>query len=148
MATPGLVANVPAATCGAIGGQPLPGNACIVNRNATSLPELQQYGKWGTYNTAYGEDIKIYGVTLSKSINAVVTVHYATANGTALARSDYTATSGTLTFYPGETSHTVSIGINSDRKREPNEAFSVQLSNAVGATISDGVATATILNDD
>ena len=68
MATPGLVANVPAATCSAIGGQPLPGNACIANKDATTLADLQKYGKWGTYNTAYGEDIKIYGITLSKSI--------------------------------------------------------------------------------
>jgi hypothetical protein len=87
-------------------------------------------------------------VTLSESSDAEVTVHYATFNGTALVKSDYTATSGTLTFQPGETSRTISVSIKGDRKREPNEAFSVQLSNAVGATISDGVATATILNDD
>jgi Calx-beta domain-containing protein len=87
-------------------------------------------------------------VTLSQSSNAVVTVNYATSNGTALAASDYTATSGTLTFQPGETSRTISVSIKGDRKREANETFSVQLSNAVGAIISDGVATVTILNDD
>jgi hypothetical protein len=87
-------------------------------------------------------------VTLSQSSNAVVTVNYATSNGTALAPSDYTATSGTLTFQPGETSRTISVSIKGDRKREADETFSVQLSNAVGATIDDGVATVTILNDD
>lgn len=87
-------------------------------------------------------------VTLSQSSDAVVTVNYATTNGTALAKSDYTATSGTLTFQPGETSRTISVSIKGDRKREADEAFSVQLSNAVGATIADGVATVTILNDD
>jgi hypothetical protein len=87
-------------------------------------------------------------VTLSRSSDAEVTVHYATANGAAVASLDYAATSGTLTFEPGRTSRTISIAIKGDRKREPNEAFSVQLSNAVGATIADGVATATILNDD
>ena len=87
-------------------------------------------------------------VTLSRSSNTEVTVRYATASGTALAKSDYSATSGTLTFRPGETSRTISISITGDRKREPNEAFSVQLSNAVGATIADGSATVTILNDD
>jgi len=87
-------------------------------------------------------------VTLSQSSDAVVTVNYATSNGTALAKSDYTATSGTLTFQPGETSRTISVSIKGDRKRETNETFSVQLSNAVGATIDDGVASVTILNDD
>jgi hypothetical protein len=87
-------------------------------------------------------------VTLSWSSSDVVTVSYATADGTALANSDYTATSGTLTFQPGETGHTISVGIKGDLKSEPDEAFTVSLSGAVGATIADGVATATILNDD
>jgi hypothetical protein len=87
-------------------------------------------------------------VTLSRSIKDVVTVNYATANGTALKTSDYKATSGTLTFQPGQTSRTIAISIITDRKREKNETFSVTLSNAVGATIDDALATATILNDD
>jgi hypothetical protein len=87
-------------------------------------------------------------VTLSSGCNQAITVSYRTVEGTAKEKADYNAASGTLTFQPGETSRTVSIGIRSDRKREPNEAFSVQLSNAVGATIDDGVATVTILNDD
>jgi hypothetical protein len=87
-------------------------------------------------------------VTLSGSSSDTVTVNYATASGTAIATSDYTATSGTLTFQPGDTSRTISVSIKGDRKREPNETFSVQLSNAAGASIDDGVATATILNDD
>jgi hypothetical protein len=87
-------------------------------------------------------------VTLSESSDAEVTVHYATANGTALAKQDYTATSGTLTFQPGETSRTISVAIKGDRKREADETFSMHLSNAVGATIADGVATVAILNDD
>jgi hypothetical protein len=87
-------------------------------------------------------------VTLSRSVSATVTVKYATANGTARATQDYAATSGTLTFSPGQTSRTISIAIKTDRKREPNETFAVHLSNAVGATIADGTATATIVNDD
>jgi hypothetical protein len=85
-------------------------------------------------------------VTLSNGSSQAITVSYRTANGTAVANSDYTAASGTLTFQPGETSRTISVSIKGDRKREPDETFSVQLSNAVGATI--GVATVTIPNDD
>jgi hypothetical protein len=61
---------------------------------------------------------------------------------------DYYAATGTLTFWPGQTQGTISVSIKTDRKREPNDTFTVQLSNAVGATIDDGVATATIVNDD
>jgi len=87
-------------------------------------------------------------VTLSRSTENSVSVDFATANGTASSTSDYYAKSGTLTFQPGQTIGTISIAIKGDRKRERNETFTVRLSNAVGATIDDGVATATILNDD
>ena len=87
-------------------------------------------------------------VTLSRGSDAVVTVNYATVNGTAVAARDYTATGGTLTFQPGQTVRTISVSITRDRKREPDEIFSVQLSSAAGAAISDGIATITILNDD
>jgi hypothetical protein len=53
-----------------------------------------------------------------------------------------------LTFLPGETSQTVSIPIKADRKREPDETFTVRLWNPSGATIDDSVGVATILNDD
>jgi hypothetical protein len=71
MVTPGLATGVPAALCNTIGGQPLPGNACIINRNATTVADLQKYGKYGLYNAAYGDNIHIYGVSLSKEIAGV-----------------------------------------------------------------------------
>jgi chitinase len=87
-------------------------------------------------------------VSLSRYPDDVVTVKYQTADGTAKKKSDYTAASGTLLFQPDEISRVISIAIKTDRKREANETFTVKLSNVVGATIDDGVATATILNDD
>ena len=69
--TPGLAPGVPAATCTAIGGVALPGNNCIVNTKATTLAELQKYGKFGTYQTAYGDDIQIYGITLARQVSGV-----------------------------------------------------------------------------
>jgi hypothetical protein len=98
-------------------------------------------GNRGTSNVAVA-------VTLSSASSQAITVSYGTVDGTAKAKDDYTATSGTLTFQPGETSRTISLAIKGDRKREQNETLSVQLSNAVGATIQDGSATVTILNDD
>ena len=87
-------------------------------------------------------------VTLSRTSSDAVAVNYQTANGTAMAGNDYSPASGTLTFQPGETSRTIAISVKADRKREANETFTVQLSNPVGATVEDGFATATILNDD
>jgi photosystem II stability/assembly factor-like uncharacterized protein len=59
-----------------------------------------------------------------------LTVDYATANGTAIAGQDYTATSGTLSFNGGETSKTFQIPILDDATTEPDETFSVSLSNS------------------
>jgi hypothetical protein len=87
-------------------------------------------------------------VTRSSGSSQAITVSYRTIDGMAKAKEDYTATSGTMTFQPGQTSRTISVSIKGDRKREADETFSVQLSNAVGATIEDGSATVTILNDD
>ena len=87
-------------------------------------------------------------VTLSASSSQQITAQYRTVNGTAIAKSDYTSTSGTVTFRPGETRKTITVSIVADRKREPNETFTVELSNPSGASFFDSVATATILNDD
>jgi len=87
-------------------------------------------------------------VILSSASSQAITVNYRTFDGTAKAKDDYNATSGTLTFQPGQTSRTISVSIKGDRKREANETFSVELSNPGGAPIEDGSATVTILNDD
>jgi len=74
MLTPGL-ANVPSpAVCAAIGGQPLAPTAptpCIINRQATNVADLRSKGRFGTYNLAYGEDIDIFGLSLSKQVFGV-----------------------------------------------------------------------------
>ncbi|MCX8014643.1 MAG: Ig-like domain repeat protein, partial [candidate division WOR-3 bacterium] len=88
-------------------------------------------------------------VTLSNPSGAAVTVNYATANGTATTGdNDYIATSGTLTFNPGEIIKRIGVDVIGDNKYELNETFDVNLSDAVGATIADGMGVGTILNDD
>ena len=89
-----------------------------------------------------------FPVILSDPSASAVTVGFATSNGTAVAGSDYTSTSGTLTFNPGEVAKTISVPIKGDTVFEPTETFSVNLSNPVGATIADGSATGTILDND
>jgi hypothetical protein len=89
-----------------------------------------------------------FTVSRSGSSEGTVGVSYRTVDGSARAKSDYKAASGTLTFAPGVSSQTITVTVNGDRKREPNETLTVELFNAVGATLGDAVATGTILNDD
>ena len=96
-----------------------------------------------------GEDAAVeFAVTLSRAASGTVTVDFATADGTATAGEDYTATSGTLTFAVGETRKTVAVAILDDTHDEGQETFTLRLSNASGAAIRDGEATGTIQNDD
>jgi uncharacterized protein YhjY with autotransporter beta-barrel domain len=87
-------------------------------------------------------------VTLSQPSSGPVTVSFATADGTATAGSDYTAAQGTLTFAPGETMKTVAVNVTGDTAVEADESFFVDLSDPVGATLSDGRGEGTIRNDD
>jgi hypothetical protein len=89
-----------------------------------------------------------FTVSRSGSSEGTVRVDYRTVAGTARAKSDYDAASGTLVFQPGVSSQTITITVKSDRTREPNETFTVELFNPVGASVADAVATGTILNDD
>jgi hypothetical protein len=78
-----------------------------------------------------------------------VTFDFATANGSALAGSDYGAKALTgLTIPAGQTSKTFTVTVYGDTAIEANESFTVALANATGATIQNGVATGTVLNDD
>ncbi len=89
-----------------------------------------------------------FTVTLSAVTSRTVTIDYATAGGTAEEGSDYTATSGTLTFAPGEDARTIAVLTLEDEVDERNETFTLDLSNPDGATIQDGTATGTINDDD
>lgn len=87
-------------------------------------------------------------LTLSFPSAVPVTVNYATANGTATAGSDYLAASGTVTFPAGTTTQTIYVRPLDDSALESNETLTVTLSSPSGATIGDGQATVTILDDD
>jgi hypothetical protein len=81
------------------------------------------------------------------SVNPI-TVSYATADGSATAGTNYTATSGTIVFAPGETSKTILIQTLDDGVVDPTRTFTVSLSSPVGATIARGQGTGSILDGD
>ena len=109
-------------------------------------------------DTAVNEDDGSVGflVTLDPAASGTVTVDYATQDGTAVAPADYTATSGTLTFAPGEREKkTDLVPITDDDEADSGETFRLMLSNPTGsdanngaAVLGDAEAVATILNSE
>jgi hypothetical protein len=86
----------------------------------------------------------VFTVSLSQAATSAVTVKYATANGTAVAGTDYTAESGTLTFSPGTVYQSISVPISPDTTAKPNLTFQVNLSGASGASIATPSGAGTI----
>jgi hypothetical protein len=122
------------------------GIGTIVNDDVSALPTVTindvslAEGNSGT--TSF-----VFTVTLSASANA--TVNFATANGSASAPSDFTATSGTLTFTAGgPVTQTITVSVPGNTVVQSNRAFFVNLSGATGATIADGQGVGTIVDDD
>jgi hypothetical protein len=107
------------------------------------------------YEVDEADGLATVTVTLSHAVDADVTVAYATADGSATAGSDYTSTSGTLTFIgnvnnggpnTGQTSKTIQIPILQDPDAEDPETLTLALSNALpgGSSVLGAPATATI----
>jgi hypothetical protein len=140
----------------------------ITRGTQTTMPN--EDGRWGT---AFGKidlgqpslsiaDVSLsegnagtkafnFTVTLSETRGCDVTVHYATADGTAQDQTgdgDYQSASGTLTFVPGDTSETVTVQVNGDVAPEPNQTFVVNLTSPVNAALADAQGQGTILDDD
>ncbi|WPC40213.1 Calx-beta domain-containing protein [Clostridium sp. JS66] len=130
------------------GGGVLTNTTATVNITDNDLAPVISFNPT-TYSV--NESIGNATVTVTRTANTsdTITVDYATANGTALSGSDYTSTSGTITFAPGETSKAIDIPILDDSDPEAAENFKVILSNASGgAQISNNTAAVTInLND-
>jgi uncharacterized repeat protein (TIGR01451 family) len=89
-------------------------------------------------------------VTRTGGSDCTVSVNYTTADGTAVAGADYTATSGTLTFGPGVLSQSFTVPILDDAISEPLEDFTVTLTNPTGGAtlLAPTVETVTIVDND
>ena len=86
-------------------------------------------------------------MVLSRATDEVVTVQYTSADDTAEAGLDYTASRGVVIFDPGATRGVVEIKLIPDDRAEGEEAFTVSLSNPTSAVIiARGTGTGTILD--
>lgn len=89
-----------------------------------------------------------FTVTLSNASVRPLGVRVSTADVQARAGGDYTAVSEVVTFAPGERSRTVVVPVAADAEDEPDEAFSVSLSEPAGVTLGTATALGAILDDD
>ena len=76
----------------------------------------------------------VFGVFLDPPALEATTVQYATSDSTATAGSDYTATSGTLTFAVGDDAKLIQVPITNDAVSDSGETFRMTLSNPSGVT--------------
>ena len=90
----------------------------------------------------------VFTVALSNTSRNPVALDFGTSSGSAIAGNDFTTTAGTLTFTPGQAVRTIRVPVINDATAENRETFTLNLSNAIGATILDSSATATIKDND
>lgn len=93
-------------------------------------------------------DASVFTVTKSGSASGSCNISYATGNGTAVAGSDYTAKSGTLTFTSAQASQQVGVATTDDAAVESAETFSMSLSSPTGgAALGSPSSAAATIND-
>ena len=83
----------------------------------------------------------VFEVTLDRKVDHVVSVDYATADGTAVAGQDYKAVSGTLEFRKGQNRKRLCVEVIYDEIDESTEKMTLRLYNPVRAYLSDATAT-------
>ncbi|MEM9897966.1 MAG: ExeM/NucH family extracellular endonuclease, partial [Pseudomonadota bacterium] len=119
---------------------------------AVSIADVSIAEGLGPLSGGQATNDMVFTVTLSEAAGVPVTVDFATSTGpsdTATENADYGPESGTLQFSATETEKTITVQILTDDTPEPDETFTVTLSNPTGGlVIADGEATGTIENDD
>ena len=138
----------PTAGCGAHGAVCTSDGRPLSNANSATVRAMAALSVADADTTEGAGATLDFAVSLDRASTLTVTVDYATSDGTATAGADYTATSGTLTFQPGDVAKTVSVPILDDLHDDDGETLTLTLSNASNARIADGTATGTIENSD
>jgi len=110
-------------------------------------PEVQPAISVGDQTVAEGNTV-LFGISLDQSTTHAVTFTFSTANGTALAGSDYYAASGSDTIAAGQISTTVLVPTIDDLDVETAETFTLILNSVTGASVANSTATATINDND
>ena len=117
----------------------------------TKPEEVKKEVKEGNSGTSYAYFLLQFTGVRSDP-DQILSVDYTTRDGTAMSGSDYLPASGTLNLYPTENQAVIPVEIIGDNTPEANETFYLDVYNAVGGNLGQGVlkltAARTIINDD
>jgi YD repeat-containing protein len=119
----------------------------IEDDNGNVMPQLT-IGPASLLEGSSGSTNAVFTVYLSKTSLLNITVQYATADGTGVAGTDYTSTSGTLTITAGQTSGTISVPVLGNTTAQSNRTFVVNLSSPSNATLAVSQGTGLVVDDD
>lgn len=114
----------------------------LLKTPATSLPQASI----NDVDVNEGAGSATFTITLNKASTSPVTIKYGTQEGSAR-DGDFSPTSGSVTFNPGETSKTVSVPIKNDAVYEGAEQFTLKLSAPTNAVLAKDTGVATIHDD-
>ena len=76
-------------------------------------------------------------IVRTEGSDGTISVDYSINSGTATEGDDFTTSSGTLTFLPGEIGKEITVPIVDDPISEIDETFSIAIGNAVGTDLGD-----------
>jgi hypothetical protein len=125
-------------------------SACLPVSARPPAPGTLQFGA-ATYGVGEGGGAATITVTREGGSDGQVSINYATADGTAAAGVDYSASSGTLTWADGDAApKSVTVPVTSDGADEPDETVNLTLGGPAGGAGPGGQGTAvlTIADDD
>jgi hypothetical protein len=124
------------------------GSAVVGAAGATVVTVTNSHSVISLASTAYaaGESAGAVVFTLTRVGNLVpsVTVGYVTSDGTAVAGADYGATTGTVSFAPGQATATVEVLVSSDLVFDPGETFALSLGAPSGGAVIGSPSSATV----
>jgi hypothetical protein len=95
-------------------------------------------------NVTSGATNAVFTVTLSAASAQTVSVDYSTADGSAVAGTDYTATNGTVLFTPGQTTRLISVPIIASALYKGDVSFALLLGNPTNCILTTSTGGATI----
>lgn len=150
-----IALNSPDGSSFKLGGEVVPLGAALGQINLSPLTVIDNNFKPGvlgfsspTYTVNQNGGTATITVVRTNGTDGIVSVNYDTANGTATNGINFNNVSGTLTFNPGESSHTFTIPIISGSTVSPDKTVNLLLSTVTGgAMIGLTNAVLTIINN-
>jgi Calx-beta domain-containing protein len=117
-------------------------------QNDDGTPPAISVADGSTKEGGAGTHLAPVTITLDRAPTQAITVHLDTTDGTAKQPGDYTTTSGTVLFNVGERTKTIGVPVTGNTRDDVNRAFSIDLTSPMNATVADGHATVTIVDDE